>query len=345
MTWRKRIGLALGLLSVVVLAAGLTMYLNSTNGKVAGKSASLVAEDYPVGTDYSGTITEQYVHTGDQVRRATPVRRAVRRPGTRPGPGPCQQGQPHPRSEERQHPGHHRHQRRPDRHPVLRQGRLRPRELHHRHRPASRLHVRRSRLPAHRQGLRPRPRPGHPGHHPAQQPEHHRPGLPNQGLHRKRRSPHHRQGLQPRPGQRHRPVRRRHPRPSHPPPHQRRTHHRHHHHRHRLVRSRRMTGARTTSSGSYDSNPSDREDTVTTKSTGSPKVWSKLAKPLTLIAGVALVAGCTSNTSDSTSSSAESSTGVVANPASAPQITADLAAITHKTVAKIAPTRLADGLV
>jgi len=73
MTWRKRIGLALGLLSVVVLAAGLTMYLNSTNGKVAGKSASLVAEDYPVGTDYSGTITEQYVHTGDQVTAGQPL--------------------------------------------------------------------------------------------------------------------------------------------------------------------------------------------------------------------------------------------------------------------------------
>ena len=51
MTWRKRIGLALGLLSVVVLAAGLTMIVNTNNGKVAGKSASLVAEDYPVGTD------------------------------------------------------------------------------------------------------------------------------------------------------------------------------------------------------------------------------------------------------------------------------------------------------
>ena len=73
MTWRKRIGLALGLLSVVVLAAGLTMYLNNTNGKVAGKSASLVAEDYPVGTDYSGTITEQYVHTGDQVTAGQPL--------------------------------------------------------------------------------------------------------------------------------------------------------------------------------------------------------------------------------------------------------------------------------
>src|SRR6476661_3204451 len=73
MTWRKRIGLALGLLSVVVLAAGLTMIVNTNNGKVESKSASLVAEDYPVGTDYSGTISQQFVHTGDQVTAGQPL--------------------------------------------------------------------------------------------------------------------------------------------------------------------------------------------------------------------------------------------------------------------------------
>jgi multidrug efflux pump subunit AcrA (membrane-fusion protein) len=73
MTWRKRIGLALGLLSVVLLAAGLTMIVNYNSGEVAGKSASLVAEDYPVGTDYSGTITEQYVKVGDQVAAGQPL--------------------------------------------------------------------------------------------------------------------------------------------------------------------------------------------------------------------------------------------------------------------------------
>ena len=73
MTWRKRIGLAVGLLSVVLLAAGLTMIVNSNSGKVAGKSASLMAEDYPVGTDYSGTITEQFVKVGDQVAAGQPL--------------------------------------------------------------------------------------------------------------------------------------------------------------------------------------------------------------------------------------------------------------------------------
>ena len=73
MTWRKRIGLAIGLLSVVVLAAGLTMIVNYNSGRVDGKSASLVAEDYPVGTDYSGTISKQYVKVGDQVAAGQPL--------------------------------------------------------------------------------------------------------------------------------------------------------------------------------------------------------------------------------------------------------------------------------
>jgi multidrug efflux pump subunit AcrA (membrane-fusion protein) len=73
MTWRKRIGMAIGLLAVVVLAAGLTMIVNNNSGKIAGKSASLVAEDYPVGTDYSGTITQQYVHVGDEVKAGQPL--------------------------------------------------------------------------------------------------------------------------------------------------------------------------------------------------------------------------------------------------------------------------------
>jgi len=73
MTWRKRIGLMVGLLFVLILAAGLTMYVNNNNGKIAGLSASLMAEDYPVGTDYSGTITKQYVKVGDQVKPGQPL--------------------------------------------------------------------------------------------------------------------------------------------------------------------------------------------------------------------------------------------------------------------------------
>lgn len=73
MTWRKRIGLAAGLLAVIVLAAGLTMIVNDNSGKIDGKSASLVAEEYPVGTDYSGTITQQFVQVGDEVKAGQPL--------------------------------------------------------------------------------------------------------------------------------------------------------------------------------------------------------------------------------------------------------------------------------
>lgn len=73
MSWRKRIGLALGLLSVILLAAGLTGVVNYNAGKVESQSASLAAEDYPVGTDYSGTITAQYVHVGDTVAAGQPL--------------------------------------------------------------------------------------------------------------------------------------------------------------------------------------------------------------------------------------------------------------------------------
>jgi multidrug resistance efflux pump len=73
MTWRKRIGLTLSLLFVVALAAGLTMYVNANNGKIAGHSASLMAQDYPLGTDYSGTIINQYVKVGDAVKPGQPL--------------------------------------------------------------------------------------------------------------------------------------------------------------------------------------------------------------------------------------------------------------------------------
>lgn len=73
MTWRNRIRLGLGLVGVLALAAVLTMIVNRNNGIVESRSASLVAEDYPVGTDYAGTVTQQYVHTGDIVKAGQPL--------------------------------------------------------------------------------------------------------------------------------------------------------------------------------------------------------------------------------------------------------------------------------
>ena len=67
-----------------------------------------------------------------------------------------------------------------------------------------------------------------------------------------------------------------------------------------------------------------------------------------MIAGAALVAGCSTTTESSTSeSSASSSTtgSASTNAASPADVTADLAGLTQKNVAKISPTRLAEGLV
>ena len=89
-------------------------------------------------------------------------------------------------------------------------------------------------------------------------------------------------------------------------------------------------------------------DNDTTSISNRRTLRSKLSKPLILIAGFALVAGCTSNNSSDSvlgTSGAAGTAGVVDNPESAPQTAADLAAVSKKSVAKIAPTRLADGLV
>jgi endo-1,3(4)-beta-glucanase len=88
-------------------------------------------------------------------------------------------------------------------------------------------------------------------------------------------------------------------------------------------------------------------DTANTTVSARRSLRSTLTKPLILIAGAALVAGCTSTTgTGGTSADSAGNPASATSPASAPaDVTADLANVTHKSVAKIAPTRLADGLV
>jgi endo-1,3(4)-beta-glucanase len=88
-------------------------------------------------------------------------------------------------------------------------------------------------------------------------------------------------------------------------------------------------------------------DTANTSVSQRRTLRAALTKPMMLIAGAALVAGCSSaatDTGSSTSGSTQGSAAVTA-AASPADVTADLAGITQKNVAKIAPTRLADGLV
>jgi len=67
MTWRNRFRMFFGLVFVVVLIAALTLVMSQRKGETTSESASIVAEAYPIGTDYPGAVVEQFVEEGDQV--------------------------------------------------------------------------------------------------------------------------------------------------------------------------------------------------------------------------------------------------------------------------------------
>ncbi|MEO5919616.1 MAG: HlyD family efflux transporter periplasmic adaptor subunit [Pseudolysinimonas sp.] len=73
MTWRNRFRMFFGLIFVVVLVAGLTLVLSQRKGETTSESAAVVAEAYPVGTDYPGAVVEQFVEEGDQVVVGDPI--------------------------------------------------------------------------------------------------------------------------------------------------------------------------------------------------------------------------------------------------------------------------------
>ena len=95
-------------------------------------------------------------------------------------------------------------------------------------------------------------------------------------------------------------------------------------------------------------NRSDRTSISEARTSRSAR--SAFIKPILLIAGAALVAGCTATGGGDTASTtgptgSGGGSGSASTAAPAPDIAADLAGITTKDVAKVAPTRLADGLV
>jgi len=73
MTWRNRFRMFFGLVVVVALVAALTLVLSQRKGETMSESASVVAEAYPVGTDYPGAVVEQFVDEGDQVAVGDPI--------------------------------------------------------------------------------------------------------------------------------------------------------------------------------------------------------------------------------------------------------------------------------
>ncbi len=68
MTFLNRLKLVGGLIAVVVLVGVFTLVFNQRQNEVQSTSASITADSYAVGTDYGGTVTEQYVQVGDRVQ-------------------------------------------------------------------------------------------------------------------------------------------------------------------------------------------------------------------------------------------------------------------------------------
>lgn len=68
MTWASRFKLLVGLLVVVALVAVFTVIFTQRQSQVVSSSASIVAQQYQVGTDYSGNVVKQYVRVGDRVK-------------------------------------------------------------------------------------------------------------------------------------------------------------------------------------------------------------------------------------------------------------------------------------
>lgn len=75
MTWTNRFKMIGGLLAVMVLVGLLTVVFSQRKGEATSASATVVAESYPVGSDYAGAIVESYVAVGDEVEAGDPIAR------------------------------------------------------------------------------------------------------------------------------------------------------------------------------------------------------------------------------------------------------------------------------
>jgi multidrug resistance efflux pump len=67
MTWRTRFRMFFGVIAVSLLVLALTVALSHRKGETEASAASVAAISYPVGTDFPGTVIEQFVEQGDTV--------------------------------------------------------------------------------------------------------------------------------------------------------------------------------------------------------------------------------------------------------------------------------------
>lgn len=73
MTWGNRVRLLLGSVLVIAVVAALTLLFNQRQHQATSSSASIGAVQYPVGSDYAGTVTATFVTRGQTVRKGTPL--------------------------------------------------------------------------------------------------------------------------------------------------------------------------------------------------------------------------------------------------------------------------------
>lgn len=73
MSWGNRLRLVGGLIVVLLIVALFTMIFTQRQSQATSGSATIVAERYPVGTDYGGIVIEQFVEEGDDVREGDPI--------------------------------------------------------------------------------------------------------------------------------------------------------------------------------------------------------------------------------------------------------------------------------
>lgn len=69
MTWGNRFRLLLGSIVILVVVAGLTLLFNQRQHQATSSSASIKAVEYPIGSDYAGTVTATFVKNGQAVQK------------------------------------------------------------------------------------------------------------------------------------------------------------------------------------------------------------------------------------------------------------------------------------
>ncbi|CAN5254411.1 hypothetical protein BH11ACT2_BH11ACT2_13660 [soil metagenome] len=73
MTWGNRFRLFFGIIIIFAIVAALTIVFSQRKGETMSDSASIQAVDFPIGSDYPGSVIQQDVQVGDQVKKGDSI--------------------------------------------------------------------------------------------------------------------------------------------------------------------------------------------------------------------------------------------------------------------------------